>query len=185
LRAERSRRHPPNITRSERDLSTHGVRGLAGALELRPVDPGDEEFLYRVYASTRTDELAAAPWDDDAKEAFLRMQFSAQNRWYHGQMSDASYQVVLVDGERAGRLYVDRRNDEIRIVDVALLAEYRGRGIGTALMRELLAEGEATAKRVTIHVERFNPALHFYERLGFVTVDDQGVYLFLECPTAR
>jgi ribosomal protein S18 acetylase RimI-like enzyme len=124
------------------------------------------------------------PWDDAAKEAFLRMQFSAQDTWYHDQMPDASYQVVLVGGEPAGRLYVDRREDEIRIVDISLLPEYRGRGLGTALLRELLDEADATARRVTIHVERFNRALGLYRRLGFGQVEDQGVYLLLERPPA-
>jgi ribosomal protein S18 acetylase RimI-like enzyme len=120
------------------------------------------------------------PWDDAAKEAFLRMQFSAQDRWYHEQTPDASYQVVLVDGEPAGRLYVDRRADEIRIVDISLLPEYRGRGIGSALLGDVLAEADAARKRVSIHVERFNRALGLYERLGFAQVEDQGVYLLLE-----
>jgi ribosomal protein S18 acetylase RimI-like enzyme len=138
-----------------------------------------------VYASTRTEELAVAPWDDAAKEAFLRMQFSAQDRWYHDQMPDASYQVVLVDGEPAGRLYVERRGDEIRIVDISLLPEHRGKGLGTALLRELLAEADAAGKRITIHVERFNPALRLYERLGFAQIEDKGVYLLLERPYVK
>jgi ribosomal protein S18 acetylase RimI-like enzyme len=122
------------------------------------------------------------PWADAAKEAFLRMQFSAQDAWYHDQMPDASYQVVLVDGEPAGRLYVDRRDGEIRIVDIALLPQHRGRGLGTTLLREILAEADAAGKPVTIHVERFNRALGLYERLGFAQVDDQGVYLLLQRP---
>ena len=133
-----------------------------------------------MYASTRTEELAVVPWDDPAKEAFLRMQFTAQDRWYHDQMPDASYQVVLVDGEPAGRLYVDRRADEIRVVDISLLPEHRGKGLGTRLMREILAEADAEAKRVTIHVERFNRALRLYQRLGFAQTEDQGLYLLLE-----
>ena len=120
------------------------------------------------------------PWDDAGKEAFLRMQFTAQDRHYHDQMPDASYQVVLVDGEPVGRLYVDRRADEIHVVDIAFLPEHRGRGLGTSLMRDVLAEGDAAAKRVTIYVERFNPALRLYERLGFAHVADQGIYLLLE-----
>jgi ribosomal protein S18 acetylase RimI-like enzyme len=125
------------------------------------------------------------PWDDAAKRAFLRMQFQAQGSWYREQMPDASFDVVLVDGARAGRLYVDRREDEIRIVDIALLPEHRGHGIGTRLLRQLLAEADATATRVTIHVERFNPALRLYERLGFREVADHGVYLLLERPPAQ
>jgi ribosomal protein S18 acetylase RimI-like enzyme len=150
------------------------------SVELRPVEPGDEEFLYRVYAGTRTEELAVVAWDDAAKEAFLRMQFTAQDRHYHDQMPDASYEVVLVDGEPAGRLYVDRRANEIHVVDIALLPEHRGRGLGTRLMREVLAEADAAGTRVTIYVERFNPALRLYERLGFSRISEEGVYLLLE-----
>jgi ribosomal protein S18 acetylase RimI-like enzyme len=108
------------------------------------------------------------------------MQFTAQGRYYREQMPDASYEVVLVDGEPGGRLYVDRRDDEIHVVDVALLPEHRGRGLGTRLMREVLAEADAAGKRVTIYVERFNRALSLYERLGFSQIGDEGVYLLLE-----
>ena len=125
------------------------------------------------------------PWDDAQKDAFVRMQFGAQDRWYREQMPEASYQVLLVNGEPAGRLYVDRRDDEIRVVDISLLPEHRGRGVGTALMRELFAEADASGKRVTIHVERFNRALRLYERLGFSHVEERGVHLLLERPPLR
>jgi ribosomal protein S18 acetylase RimI-like enzyme len=137
-----------------------------------------------VYASTRAEELAVVPWDDAQKEAFLRSQFEAQDAWYREHYADASFDVILVDGQPAGRLYVLRRDAEIRIVDIALLPEYRGNGIGTTLLRDLLAEADAAGKRVTIHVERFNPALRLYERLGFCIAEDKGVYLFLERPPA-
>jgi ribosomal protein S18 acetylase RimI-like enzyme len=133
-----------------------------------------------VYASTRAEELAVVPWDDAQKEAFLRSQFEAQDAWYREHYADASFDVILVDGEPAGRLYVHRGDRETRIVDIALLPEHRGIGIGTTLLRDLLAEADAAGKRVTIHVERFNPALRLYERLGFSIAEDRGVYLFLE-----
>jgi ribosomal protein S18 acetylase RimI-like enzyme len=143
---------------------------------LRPVEPGDREFLYRVYASTRTEELAVVPWDEQLKDAFLRAQFDAQDAWWRENYGGASFDVIVVDGEPAGRLYVHRGDTEIRIVDIALLPEHRGKGIGTRLLRDVIAEG----KRVTIHVERMNPALRLYERLGFEVAEDKGVYLFLE-----
>jgi ribosomal protein S18 acetylase RimI-like enzyme len=143
---------------------------------LRPVEPGDREFLYRVYASTRTEELAVVPWDEQQKDAFLRAQFDAQDAWWRENYGGASFDVIVVDGEPAGRLYVHRGDTEIRIVDIALLPEHRGKGIGTRLLRDVIAEG----KRVTIHVERMNPALRLYERLGFEVAEDKGVYLFLE-----
>jgi ribosomal protein S18 acetylase RimI-like enzyme len=133
-----------------------------------------------VYASTRAEELAVVPWDKKQKDAFLRAQFDAQDRWYHENYTGASFDVVLVDGKRAGRLYLNRGDSEIRIVDIALLPEHRGKGIGSALLRDLLAEADAAGKRVTIHVERLNPALRLYERLGFSVAEDKGVYLFLE-----
>jgi ribosomal protein S18 acetylase RimI-like enzyme len=153
-------------------------------VELRAAEPADEEFLFRVYASTREDELREASWDGAQKEKFLRMQFGAQASWYAAQHADASFDVVVVDGEPAGRLYVHRGESEIRIIDISLLPEHRGRGIGSSILGQLLAEADEAGKRVTIHVERFNPALRLYERLGFSVAEDKGVYLFLERPPA-
>jgi ribosomal protein S18 acetylase RimI-like enzyme len=138
----------------------------------------------RVYASTRTEELAVVPCDAAQKSAFLRAQFEAQDRWYREHYTGATFEVVLVDGEPAGRLYVYRGEAEIRIVDIALLPEHRGNGAGSTLLGDLLAEADAAGKRVTIHVERLNPALRLYERLGFSVAEDKGVYLLLERPPA-
>jgi ribosomal protein S18 acetylase RimI-like enzyme len=153
---------------------------MNAVVELLPAAAGDREFLYRVYASTRAEELAVVPWDDAQKEAFLRAQFEAQDRWYREQYPRASYGVIVVGGAPAGRLYLNRGEAEIRIVDVALLPEHRGDGVGTSLLRGLIAEADATGKSVTIHVERMNPALRLYRRLGFSIAEDKGVYLFLE-----
>jgi ribosomal protein S18 acetylase RimI-like enzyme len=124
------------------------------------------------------------PWDDAQKDAFLRSQFEAQDAWYRESYPGVTFEVIAVDDEPAGRLYVHRGASEIRIVDIALLPEYRGNGIGTSLLHDLLAEGDAAGKSVTIHVERLNPALRLYERLGFALAEDKGVYLFLERPPA-
>jgi ribosomal protein S18 acetylase RimI-like enzyme len=152
------------------------------AIQLRPISPADEAFLYQVYASTRQEEMALVDWDEAKKQAFLRMQFHAQHTYYRAQFPQASYQVVLWEGVPVGRLYVDRRDEEFGILDIALLAEYRNRGIGGALLRDVLAEADRARKRVRIHVERHNPALRLYDRLGFRPIDDQGVYFLLERP---
>lgn len=149
-------------------------------LELRPVSATDEEFLFRVYASTRVEELAQVNWNDAQREHFLRMQFVAQTQHYTTQYPGAVFQVVLAAGQPAGRLYVHRRPEEIRIMDIALLPEFRQRGLGTVLLKELLEEGARTNRCVSIHVEIFNPARHWYERLGFRPVAENGVYLLME-----
>jgi len=152
----------------------------AASATLRPIHAGDAELLFAIYASTRAAELAQIGWDDAQKESFLRMQFDAQRTFYENEYPGAEFQIILVADEPAGRLFVHRRENEIRIMDIALLPEFRGRGIGTALLTDILAEGERTARPVTIHVESFNPARRLYERLGFSRVASHGVYLLLE-----
>jgi ribosomal protein S18 acetylase RimI-like enzyme len=146
---------------------------------LRPVEPGDDELLYRLYAGTRAAELRLLDWGDEAKETFLRQQFAAQCAAYE-QYPGRSFQAILLDDEPVGRLYLAHWEREIRIVDIALLPEHCGAGIGTALLRRVLDEAAAAGKAVTIHVEGHNPALRLYERLGFSVVEDKGVYLLLE-----
>ena len=122
-------------------------------LSLRPVRDDDRELLYRIYASTRVEELALTDWGAEQKEAFLRQQFNAQDAYYRENYPDADWSVVLHDGQPAGRLYVHRRPDEIRLMEIAQLPEHRNARLGTALLEELMAEARAAGKRLTIHVE--------------------------------
>lgn len=152
----------------------------------RPIAETDREFLERLYLSTRTDEMARVPWSDEEKRVFLRFQFDAQHAYYQEQFPGARFELVLVDGEPAGRLYVHRRDGEIRLIDIALLPEFRRRGIGGRLMRGVLEEATALGLPVQIHVEKNNPALALYQRLGFESVEDQGVYWLMRWqPPAR
>lgn len=155
---------------------------LPAGVTLRPATDADLPFLSRLYASTREEELAGVDWPQEQKDAFARQQFEAQHAWYREQYAGASFDVVEVDGEPAGRLYVDRWPREVRIVDISLLPQHRGRGVGSALLAALFAEADAAAKPVSVHVERFNPALRLYGRLGFAFREDKGVYLLLERP---
>jgi ribosomal protein S18 acetylase RimI-like enzyme len=153
---------------------------LGSGLSLRPIRPRDRAFLYKIYAGTRAEEFAVVPWDEAEKERFLQWQFDAQHKFYMEQFPAARFDIVLQRRRRIGRLYVDRRAEEIRIIDIALLPERRGNGIGGMLMRELLDEAAAAGKPVRIHVEKFNRALGLYRRLGFSQIEDQGVYLLMQ-----
>ena len=145
-------------------------------LALRAAQAGDEAFLLKVYASTRAEELAAVGWSDEQRTAFLRMQFQAQDKHYRENYPGAEFQIILVGGEPAGRLYVHPRPNEIRIMDISLLPAYRRRGLGTVLLKAILSQGAQSGKVVTIHVEIFNPALGWYERLGFKKIAEHGPY---------
>lgn len=148
-------------------------------VELVPAGPADAEFLFRVYASTRIEELAILPWTDERKERFVRQQFDAQSAYWAEHYAGAERSIVHVGGVPAGRFYVQRWEKEIRLVDIALLPEFRRRGTGTALLRRLFAEAARKGVPVTIHVEIFNPARALYERLGFESRGEQGVYVLM------
>ena len=147
---------------------------------LRPARPEDEDFLAAVYGSTRTEELALVPWSDEQRERFSRMQFAAQQHHYQTYFPSAIHQVILLGEEPIGRIYVNRGEREIRILDITLLPAYRGQGLGSRLILDLLAEAEAGNRSVTIHVESFNRSRGLFERLGFVPVKEEGAHLLFE-----
>ena len=153
---------------------------MTDAITLRPITDDDLDFLYQLYASTRADEMAIVPWSDEEKDNFLRMQFNAQHTEYQKHFGDAEFNIVSLAGDPIGRVYLDRRDDEHRIVDIALLPQHRGKGIGGQLMQNLLEEAAAAEKPVRIHVERNNPAMRLYQRLGFHKTGDTGVYFLME-----
>jgi RimJ/RimL family protein N-acetyltransferase len=147
---------------------------------LRPVTPEDEAFLLEVYASTRAEELSRVPWDEAQREAFLKMQFAAQQLHYQTHNPRATHDLILHDAHAIGRLYVSRREREIRILDITLLPDYRNQGMGTPLIKELMTEAEQAGKPLTIYVESFNPSLRLFERLGFSKIEDDGVNYLME-----
>ena len=162
------------------DAADSGAISGPPGLAFRPITPDDTEFLYAVYASTRTEEMALLDWADAEKETFLRSQFKAQHQAYQDTYPGDEFLVILLSGRPVGRLYVGRWKEEIRIIDIALLPECRNGGIGSTILGDILAEAARTDQRVTIHVEMFNPALRLYRRLGFVPRGEHGVYHFME-----
>ena len=147
---------------------------------LRPVQEQDEALLLQIYSSSRADEMALVPWDAATKQAFLQMQFSAQQKHYRAYFPDAQHEVILSEGQPVGRVYVDRRATEIRILDVTLLPETRGRGIGTLVIQDLMKEADQANKSLSIHVESFNRSLGLFQRLGFVKTDESGASWLME-----
>lgn len=147
---------------------------------LRPVEPGDESFLLKAYASIRAAEMAQVPWSAAQQEAFLRSQFEAQQLHYRTHNPNATHDIILVSDQPVGRLYVSRREKEIRILDITILPEYRNRGWGTPLIENLMNEAAAAGKPLSIYVEGFNPSLRLFERLGFHKVEDDGVNYLME-----
>jgi ribosomal protein S18 acetylase RimI-like enzyme len=146
----------------------------------RAADDRDLPFLAAVYAWTRIQELEPTGWSDEVKRGFLISQFEAQHRHYREHYPNAEWLVIERDGKAIGRLYIDQWPEEIRLIDIALLPEARGGGVGGAILADVMAEAEAAGKPLTIHVEKNNPAMRLYRRLGFEPVDEHGIYDLME-----
>jgi len=145
-------------------------------LNLRAVTPDDEPFLFQVYVSTRIEELEGLGWDDDQKQAFIRMQFLVRERT-HPQTDD---RIILLNGQPIGRMMVDRNEAAIRLRDIAVLTEHRNAGVGSSLIQDLLKEAAASGKLVQLHVLASSPAVRLYKRLGFRQTGDDGAYWEME-----
>lgn len=160
--------------------------GLNPLIRLRPAEPDDQAFLYDLYASTRIDELSVTQWQPSEKEGFLRMQFEAQRRDYNARYPTSEHSIILLGSAPIGRIWVDRAPTETCLLDIAILPEHRNAGIGTALIKGLIAEAAAGGLPLRHAVFKANTsALRLYMRLGFQVVEDTGVYLFMEIPPPR
>jgi ribosomal protein S18 acetylase RimI-like enzyme len=146
----------------------------------RPVRPDDQDFQFRLYAGTRQAEIAAFGWNSAQQEAFLRMQFTAQQNWYRTAYPQAAWEIVELDNAPVGRMIVVRGRDSITLVDIALLGEHRGKGIGSGLLCELLEQGREVNVPVRLQVLKTNPAARLYLRLGFITTAEDQLYLQME-----
>jgi GNAT superfamily N-acetyltransferase len=161
--------HPGNI-----------INKITEKLHFRPIANSDQAFLLNLYSSTRSEELSLTQWPAEQKDIFLQQQFTAQHTYYQEHFPNASFMLILQGERPIGRIYTDNRIDEIRLIDIALLPEYRGKGIGASLLSDLQDKADAVGKPIRIHVEKFNPALRLYERLGFTHIADTGVYYLME-----
>jgi ribosomal protein S18 acetylase RimI-like enzyme len=146
---------------------------------LRRATADDYDFMRALYGFARAEEMERFPLGEAEKVAFLDQQFAAQSEHYAKHYSTARFDIIEKDGQRVGRLYVDVWPSEIRIVDIALIPAFQKAGIGTFLVRRILDEARASGKGVSIHVEMYNTALRWYQRLGFRQVDTNGVYYLM------
>ena len=141
----------------------------------RPVGDRDRELLHRIFISSWDRAIALADWPPETKKKVLEQQFHAQEAGYHSTHPEAAYDLIIVEGEVVGRLYVRREADEIGLMDITLLPGHRNRGIGSIIMQMLKAEASNAGRRLGLYVEKWNPgARRFYARHGFTELEDIG-----------
>lgn len=147
-------------------------------IETRPERPDDEAFLRRLFESTREDDFAVLP--EPQRTMLLDMQFRAQRGQYAASYPQASFAIVERDGAPIGNLTVDRSGPDIHLIDIGLLPEARGKGIGAELLQGLLEEAASAGKAVTLQVSTTNPAQILYRRLGFQETESDVMYTRME-----
>lgn len=158
---------------------------------LRPMTEQDHPFLLRLFASTRERELASVPhWTNEQKMEFVHFQWQAQLNHYQEHYPNATHHILLkqeLKGKKRervpiGRLYVEREPDLIRLMDIALLPEWRGQGIGSQFIQSLLDEAAANDQKVRLFVFKENHQAHrLYQKLGFEDLGEEGgLYLKME-----
>jgi ribosomal protein S18 acetylase RimI-like enzyme len=145
-------------------------------LSCRTVSVSDAEFLQELYGTTRSSEMAMVPWGNDQKARFIEVQFKAQHKFYQDQFAQAEFGVISKNDVDIGRLYIDQRESELRIIDIALMPNYQKMGLGKALLKAVQTVAIELQRPITIHVEKNNPAMTLYEKLGYEFLEDQGVY---------
>lgn len=147
---------------------------------LRPETDEDNDFLLALYISTRETGLRQSGWSETEIHAFLTQQFETQRLSYRQLYPHASFQLITIQGEAIGRLYLDRGEEEYRLIDISLLPAYRNRHLGRDLIQSILDEATKKGKPVSLHVEHHNPAYSLYVRLGFVPIENDGVYILMQ-----
>ena len=142
----------------------------------RLMTEGDLPFVAELYASTRREEVAQTGWPTEIQEAFLRQQHEAQHSHYSLHYADDEWLIIERAGEPMGRLYLRDDPQNLHIIDISLVPNSRGQGLGGAILHDILEWARDVGKTVSINVEKNNPARSLYGRLGFRVVEDAGIY---------
>lgn len=151
------------------------------AITIRPATDADGAFLLDVYVSSRAGEVAAFGWDEAQQRSFLEMQFSVRRRAYAMQYPDARCSIILCDGEPAGAIIVDRLDGRIELTDIAILPDFRSRGIASRLIRDLQNEAAGSGVPLTLNVDRTNHnAFNLYLELGFTVTGETELNLAMQ-----
>jgi ribosomal protein S18 acetylase RimI-like enzyme len=153
---------------------------LERQVTLREANTEDTRFLERLFYDARRREVAMWEWQPEQEDNFLRMQFDAQRRSYQAAFPDAQDSIVYLDDTMAGHVLVEKKWSEMRLIDISLLEEHRNRGLGTELLRQLQRECEIAGLTLRLQVMQGNPAIHLYQRMGFVQSCADPMYIAME-----
>ena len=153
---------------------------MSEILTLRPTRADDQEFLYRLFYSVHTEKLRLVPLGEEEKTKLVELMYQGFTRHYSSLAPVSDDRLILLNNESIGRMILLQTREEIRLADLAILPEYRKRGIGSALIGQVQTESMMSKRPVRLQVAQFDRALGLYRRLGFYKTDVEGPYIHLE-----
>lgn len=138
---------------------------------LRSARDDDMPFLRRLYRHSRAAELAAVPWTPAQKAEFCDSQFMFQHQDWTARHPHGWFLVLARRGSPIGRLYLDPPGEDYHVIDIGLLPDWRGKGLGSALLGGLQRQAAREGAGVALSVLHDNHgARALYQRLGFWAV---------------
>ncbi|NRF69646.1 GNAT family N-acetyltransferase [Aquincola sp. S2] len=149
-------------------------------LQARPIAPGDDAFLRTLFADTRSAQMGATGWAASRCRAFLDQQFDFQQRQYRQRHADALFLLLLLDDAPVGRLAWCSGPARATLIDLSLAAGWRGRGLGSSVLRCLTESADQHGQTIGLQVEPGNPAYQLFRRFGFEQEPDHAVHLRME-----
>jgi GNAT superfamily N-acetyltransferase len=146
-------------------------------LLLRTANPDDEPFLKELFFDVRSVEFTQIGFPLEQLTPLLSMQYKAQTQSYNAQYPNAEHSIIELNGEKIGRLLVNREEKNTCLVDIAILHNFRGQGFGSFLLEKLKSEAEIIG--LSVYKTNFG-AIKLYEKHGFAVTNDDGMYLEME-----
>ncbi len=136
----------------------------------------DDAFLFALFKDVRSAEFAHAPLAPAQLDMLMNIQYAGQKQSYGAQYPGGN-DIVLLDGQPIGRMWLYQGPAEHHLVDISLMADFRNLGIGAALLTEAIAAARAAGVRLCCSVAATNHgSLRFHQRLGFQIVGQDEVY---------
>src|SRR6185437_4018979 len=148
-------------------------------IDLRNAREEDLPFFFSLYSDVRGPEMSGWGWPAAQRESFLRMQFEAQRRSWQAAYPNTADRVVCLGDLPIGRILTAHTQHGTHLIDIALLGEFRSRGIGAWLLRQLMTDCERSHSALSLQVLNGNPARRLYLRLGFRDTDAGEMYIHM------
>lgn len=146
-------------------------------VSLRPQTEADLPFVEELVIAVREDEPGFRHLLPDERVRLLKEQHQLQWSHYRKVFPAAHFLLILADGQPVGRFYLDHAADHLRVIELSILPDYQGHGIGRRLMETIQAEAARRRHPVRLSVVNGNPVERFYATLGFVRDGLNGSHL--------